>query len=37
MFGIGFTELIIGGICLLFIIAIVAGIIVMSTKKPHDQ
>jgi len=36
MFGIGTVELIIGSVCLLFIIAIVDGIIVMSMKKPHD-
>ncbi len=37
MFGIGFFELVIGGACLLFVIAVVAGIIVLSTKKPPDQ
>jgi hypothetical protein len=35
--GIGFFELIFGVVCLLFIIAVVAGMIVLSMKKPHDQ
>lgn len=37
MFGIGVVEIIIGGLCLLFFSGIVAGIIVMASKKPHDQ
>ena len=37
MFGVGIFELIIGVGCLLFIIAVVAGIIVLSTKKSDDQ
>ena len=37
MFGIGVMEIIIGGVCLLFFAAVVAGIVVLSTKKPRDQ
>ncbi len=35
--GIGIFELILGAACLLFLVAVVAGVIVLSTKKPHDQ
>jgi hypothetical protein len=34
--GIGIFE-ILGAVCLLFLVAVVAGVIVISMKKPHDQ
>lgn len=37
MFGVGIIELIIGALCLVVFVAIVAGVIVMIKKKPHDQ
>ena len=40
MFGVGVWELVIlGGICLLFIVAIVAVVVIvtMSNKKPKDD
>jgi flagellar basal body-associated protein FliL len=36
MFRYGLIEIILGVVCLLFIAAVVAGIIVMATKKPRD-
>ena len=37
MFGVGIIELIIGALCLVVIVAIVAGVIVKIKKKPDDQ
>ncbi len=37
MFGIGLIEIIIVGVCLLFVAAVVAGIVVLAMKKPNDK